>query len=412
MKNYNKYLITLPNEKICLIANGCHENRNDAARIKEFFKKNGWILVNNFKNADVILFYACGSLEDYYLNSINIINQLKTQKRKSAKLIICGCLTKIDKDLVKKLSHGPIFGPDEFEKLNETFNPKIKSEDIQANYLISYPDLLNIYKRISMYLKDSGIFINTITWITKILLEFFKHEESVVSRPNTYFIKISTGCLSNCAFCSIRLSRGKLKSKPIDVIVKEFQRGLEKGYTEFGLIGTDIGSYGRDLGVTLINLLKELIKNKGDYKIRLRNVNPKYLIEMFPEFKEIFKSGKISYILTGVQSGNNRILKLMNRDYDIEEFKNIIGTINKEFPEIKIRTQIIVGFPSETNEEFKDSLRLIEQINFDAVEVFIFNPRSNTKAVKMKEQIPRKIARKRYIKLYMNSIFHELKNKK
>ena len=398
--------------KICLIANGCHENRNDAARIQEFFIQNGWSIVNDFKLADVIYFCACGSLEDSYLNSINIIKQLNDQKKPNAKLIICSCLTKINKDLIKKINQGPTFGPDEFEKLNEMFKPKIEAQHIHANFLVSYPNLMNKYERISMYIKDSGFFINIITWFTKIFLEKIHSKTSVVSNPNAFFIKVSTGCLSNCAFCSIRKTRGNLRSKPIEKIVEEFKEGLEKGYTEFGLIGTDVGSYGRDQGVNLAVLLKELINIKGDYKIKLRNINPKFLIEMMPELHKIFQSGKISYILTGMQSGNNRILKLMNRDYKIKDFKDTIKTINSKYPEIKIRTQVIVGYPSETKEEFKDTVRVLDNLTFDAVEVFMFNPRSNTIASKMEKQIPRKVAKRRYFKLYMKTIFNEIERNK
>ena len=158
--------------------------------------------------------------------------------------------------------------------------------------------------------------------------------------------------------------------------------------------------------------LKELIKKEGEYNIKLRNINPKFLIEMMPELQEIFKSGKVSYILTGVQSGNNRILKLMNRDYKIEDFKDTIITINRDFPEIKLRTQVIVGFPSETEEEYQDTVQLLEQLNFDVVEVFMFNPRSKTKAAKMKNQVPQKVIRRRYVKLYIKTMFDRLDRKK
>jgi len=178
-----------------------------------------------------------------------------------------------------------------------------------------------------------------------------------VYRPYSFLIKIATGCSSACAYCAVRLSRGKVRSKPIHKVAEEFDEGLAKGYSEFALIGTDTGSYGRDQNITLAALLRELITRKGDYKIRLRNVQPKFLIEMMPELQEIFKTGKISYLGTANESGNNRILELMNRGYRIEDYKEAIHTINKKFPDMQLRTQLMAGFPSETDEEFEDTIR-------------------------------------------------------
>ena len=232
-----------------------------------------------------------------------------------------------------------------------------------------------------------------------------------VFHPYSFCIKISTGCLTNCSYCAVRISRGKLKSKPLNKVINEFEEGLSKGFTEFSLIGTDTGSYGRDQGITLVTLLKELLAREGDYQIRLRNIQPRFLIEMMPELQDLFKSGKISYISTAAQSGNNRILKLMNRKYTIEEYKEAIRLINKEFPHIQIRTQIMVGFPSETEEEYQDSVRLLDELNFDIVEIYLYSPRPNTKAAKIKEQVSKDVAEKRYTNLFLKSIFNEKERK-
>jgi MiaB/RimO family radical SAM methylthiotransferase len=229
---------------------------------------------------------------------------------------------------------------------------------------------------------------------------------------NTFCIKVSTGCLNSCSFCGVRLSRGRLKSKPIDKVVDEFEEGLTEGYAEFALIGTDLGAYGRDQGTTLTALLGELVKAKGDYRIKLRNIQPRFLIEMMPQLVEILQCGKISHLSSSPQSGNNRILRLMKRGHRIEDFKEAILTLNREFPEIQIRTQVMVGFPSETEEEFQDTVRLLDEVCFDFAEVYLFSPRPDTEAAKMKDQIPQKVARRRYHKLYMKSLFNQMGRKK
>ena len=227
-----------------------------------------------------------------------------------------------------------------------------------------------------------------------------------VYNPNTFCIKVSNGCSNQCTYCAVKLSRGDVKSKSIEDIDKEFKEGLKKNFKEFALIGTDVGSYGRDKGINLIHLLKELLKNKGEYKIKLRNIHPRFLIEMMPEMQKILKSGKIPYICSAVQSGNNRILKLMDRGYNIEDFKKTISLINKNFPEVDLRTQLMTGFPGETDDEFRDTFELLDAINFDYVEVYHFEARPGTKAAEMKNQVPKKIARRRYHKLLIKTFFH------
>ena len=237
--------------------------------------------------------------------------------------------------------------------------------------------------------------------IIKILERMRQRQNAAASicRQNMFCIKICSGCLGNCSFCAIRLSRGGLKSKPFETVIKEFEEGLTKGYKDFALLGTEVGAYGKDLGIDLVVLLKELISRKGDYRISLRNLHPRNLIEMLPELCKVFGSGRIPYVACSPESGNNRILGLMNRGYNIEDFKEAILTLNHEFPQIKIRTQLMVGFPTETEEEFQDSMRLVDGLHFDFVEVYIFEARKGTRAAAMTGQVPEKIKHERYFKL-------------
>ncbi|MCK4816230.1 radical SAM protein, partial [bacterium] len=342
-----------------VFANGCPENRIDSARIQKFFLENGWTLANEFHKADLIVFNGCGQryldpLKKKSLLSVDMVKKIIQKKKPSAKLIVCGCLPKIYEKPLSEIYQGTTFGPDEFEKFNEIFQSKIKIEDIYANHLIH--DQTSLSKLNVLYLKK----FFKLPFLTKLLMiriwskqRKLGHEMNVY-HSNTYLIKVSTGCLFNCAFCSIHIARGSLRSKPIDKIVEEFKEGLRKGFTEFGLIGTNVGAYGRDQGTTLVALFRKLVNIEGDYKIRLQNFHPRFLIEMLPELREIFKSGKITYLESSAESGNDRILSLMNRGYKIDDYKKAIHVINKEFPEIQIRSQFIAGFPSETDDEFLD----------------------------------------------------------
>ena len=397
--------------KVFLTTNGCPENRIDLARMREFIIEDGWEVVNSIEESDLILFNACGLTHVMEESSIKTISELNLRKKPSTELIVCGCLPKINKNRLREVYQNITFGSDEIERLSEALKTKTNPKNIHANYLL--PRYNNGHKN-GWRIPNLKLLFSTMAIKKKLFSGHYKQlcEAINVFHPYSFCIKISTGCLTNCSYCAVRISRGKLKSKPLNKIINEFEEGLTKGFTEFSLIGTDTGSYGRDQGITLVPLLKELLAREGDYQIRLRNIQPRFLIEMMPKLQDLFKSGKISYISTAAQSGNNRILKLMNRKYTIEEYKEAIRLINKEFPHIQLRTQIMVGFPSETEEEYQDSVSLLDELSFDIIEVYLYSPRPNTKAAKIKGQVPRKVAEKRYTNLFLKSILNEKEKKK
>ncbi len=389
---------------ICIITNGCPENRIDGARVQKFLIENSFQITNNYLDADVILFNACKTI-----GSIGIIKDLKKSKKSSAELFVYGCLPKIRKEELNNLYQGVTFGSDEVEHFNEIFKPtKIQAQDVHANYLLPCVSSIKHTKR---------LFRKSIPELEQIIPKIKrKIERRIVDKKcrqvqetvnvfhhDSFLIKVSSGCLNACSFCATHFARGKVKSKSIDNVVSEFQEGLSKGYSEFGLIGTDLGSYGRDLGINLAELLKNLIEKEGDYQIRLRNIQPRFLIEMMSMLIDIFKTGKIPYLESAVQSGNNRILKIMRRGYRIEDYKKAMQTFKKEIPDLKIRTQMIVGFPSETEEEFQDTARLLDEIEFNYVEIYGFGVFPNTDASMMKDQLPKKVIKKRYHELYMKA---------
>jgi MiaB/RimO family radical SAM methylthiotransferase len=382
--------------KVYILTNGCPENRIDSSKIQAFFGSNGYEISKKVGDADLIIFNACALTQTTEDSSLRIIEEIKEAKASSAELIVCGCLTKINPDRLKQVYQGPVFGSDELTKLDEIIKPNIASEQIYANSLISATGYLNRYRWFLRNFRGMGTGI-----IIKILERMRQRQNAAASicRQNMFCIKICSGCLGNCSFCAIRLSRGGLKSKPFETVIKEFEEGLTKGYKDFALLGTEVGAYGKDLGIDLVVLLKELISRKGDYRISLRNLHPRNLIEMLPELCKVFGSGRIPYVACSPESGNNRILGLMNRGYNIEDFKEAILTLNHEFPQIKIRTQLMVGFPTETEEEFQDSMRLVDGLHFDFVEVYIFEARKGTRAAAMTGQVPEKIKQERYFKL-------------
>ena len=379
----------MSNNVACVLACGCPESNIDSARVEKFLKENGWKTTSNFKKADLTIFRACALTELEEEESLEIIRKIKTEKKGNARLIVWGCLPEINPEALKREYDGITFGEREIGAFNEIVEAKKPIQEIEANCLIpTFP----LYEGVSRHLPGN--------LFTRVADRF----DVAKLGPPTFFIKVSTGCLGGCTFCGVCRSRGTVLSRSIDRVLCEFRDGLSRGFKYFGLLATDLGAYGRDQGYTLVDLLNEMIKEKGDFHIALRNVNPYYLNEMFEELQPIFSSGKICFLSSAVESGSDRILELMGRKYKVENFKKCIETINREYPNILLRTQIMAGFPTETEEDFQRSMQLLEELRFDWVEVYKFSNRPGTIAATMDDQVQEKIKEARFRKMLARSL--------
>ncbi len=195
-------------------------------------------------------------------------------------------------------------------------------------------------------------------------------------------IPICQGCLDRCSFCQTKAARGHLYSYSVEGIVKQMKNAIKEGAKEIWLTSQDNGAYGKDIGTNLCGLLKELLKIEGEYKIRIGMGNPNHLIDMVDEIFEILQHPKMfKFIHIPVQSGNNQVLKDMNRRYTVEQFIDICNKLKG----ITLATDIIVGFPTETEEQFLETLDLVNKIRFDVINISKYSARPNTPASKMKQ---------------------------
>ena len=408
---------TSSKKTVFLIANGCPENRIDMALVQEFFQKNNWNTVDNYLDAALILFNACALTQFTEKRSLQIIETLKTFKPSGSQFIVCGCLPKINESKLKEIHEGIIlYGEHETYKLNDIIQAKYRMEEISANSLYPQRKLKRKPKNSKIYTGlidhiffESSEFHCTFSRILLAPLFFYDSWLNVKinifsSDQSTFFIKIATGCMNCCSYCAVKNSRGNLQSKELTKVLDEFRLGLQQGYKNFTLLGTDLGPYGRDRGIDLTTLLQRMISESGDYTIRIRNIEPHCLKKMWPHIKEILKSKKISFIGIPIQSGNNDILKAMRRGYMIEDVKECIKQLNEEFPFIFIRTQLMTGFPGETLEQFYDTYNLLDELFLDYVEVYSFSPRPNTLAAKMENQIPTKEKVRRRNELWLKAL--------
>ena len=402
-----------------VISNGCHECFIDAALVQKYLReKHGFAAAENVAGADVIVLLGCAVMQPKEEQTRELIRTISEQKRPDSQLLICGCITKVRPELTE-LSNATNGLPDEIENLIALRGP---NGDLKANfpyqpYRGHKKDLLGAVRarvrqrvlaehtggsRLKRYLvrRLSDPLIGLLS-----RYKDFVESKMDVWNTDTYTIKISTGCRGSCSYCSIKRSRGSISSKPISCVVEEFRTGLEKGYRSVALIGTDIGDYGKDRGEDLLDLLKVLTDVPGQFLLRLRNVNPRWIVRVGPQFHDLLRSGKIAYMEAPIQSASERILRLMNRGYTAEAFLAAMRDIRAVHPTLLVKTQIIVGFPGESQEDFQKSLDLFEEGLFDYIDVFRYSDRPNTRASELPEKVPGEIAMKRYRKLFFKSLF-------
>jgi len=387
---------------ICVIGNGCPENRIDAARLETFIENNGLELTNDWKDADVILFNACGRTGETQINSLKIIQEINSKRRSDQKLVVWGCLPKIDSESIKGVHDGVISQGSELVEFPSMINLQGTANEATANYLGQlWPLNKNNAPR---HIRYEGSVLTRFTRGVALRWDSVFETRFNLIRDHNFYIKVSTGCQGACTYCAIKISRGLTKSKRVENVLAEFEKGLQMGYYNFSLMGTDLGSYGVDIGCTLVDLLREITNQPGNYMINLRNVNPFFLKNHLNDTLPILRSKKIRYMEVPAESGSNRILKLMNRRYSIEDFKEIIGNLRAAYPKIIIRTQLMVAFPTETEEDFQRTLKLLDDVYFDYIDVYKFSSRPNTTADKMEPKVPEAVAKQRFLKLFKKAV--------
>ena len=404
----------MSNVYIC--SNGCVKRLLDTTKISNYFLKNGYKTVNNPKDADIIIFVTCAVFEEITESSIK---QIKKLKKYDAELIIAGCLPEIEKEKLSQIFKGKTIITKEIDKIDYFFpNNKIKFVELDDANLpfgsegipflefslrgtIFSKILMKIFKEIKF---TKNIYIFIIKHIFKNILgkdsTGYKH---LISTKKCFNIKILDGCLGDCSYCSIKKAVGILHSKPIDECIKEFKNGLKDGYKNFELDGDDVGAYGIDIKTSFPELLDKMTKIPGDYKISIKDFNSCWLAKYIDNLEEIIKRKKINYILVAFQSGSNRILNLMKRHSDIDKVKNSCKRLKKIYPDLEISSHAIVGFPTETIEDFKQTLSFIAESNIDGGTFFTFSPRPKTLAEKIEPKVSEKEkeSRMKYAKKFL-----------
>lgn len=350
--------------KACVMTYGCQQNVSDSERMKGMLEKMGYEITEEAENADFVLFNTCavrGHAEDRVLGNIGAMKKLK-KINKNMIIAVCGCMAQ--QDII-------------IDKLKKSY-PYV---DIVFGTHVQYrlPEFL--YKR----LKGSPRIFENSQGDSII-------ENIPVHRDGTFkgWLPIMYGCNNFCSYCIVPYVRGRERSRHPDEILKEAKELIAKGYKDITLLGQNVNSYGAgcDFGINFAKLLRKINAIEGDFRIRFMTSHPKdCTTELLDAMRDCEKVSR--HLHLPFQSGSNRILKLMNRKYTREDYLSLIKAAKERMPDISLTSDIIVGFPGETYEDFKETLSLVKEVEFSSLFTFIFSPRNGTPAAQMEDTVSR-----------------------
>ncbi|MBF0478221.1 MAG: tRNA (N6-isopentenyl adenosine(37)-C2)-methylthiotransferase MiaB [Candidatus Omnitrophica bacterium] len=339
--------------KIFLRTYGCQMNEYDSELIESILRADGFAFVDKEEAADIILLNTCSVRDNAQRKIKGEICEIRHRfKGKKSPIIgLLGCIASHEKDhlLADKKFRADFFaGPDSYKKLPDLIRQGIKHER-PADFVLSD---IETYEEI-----------------------YPKRKPGVNA-----WVSIMRGCNNFCSFCVVPYTRGRERSRSSASIVDEVKKLADEGYPQVTLLGQNVNSYNYD-GVDFTQLLQMVSQIKGIRRIRFMSPNPKdfppHLIDLIAQDPKICK-----HIHFPLQSGNNRILKLMNRHYTQKQFMEQIKKFRKVCPQLAITTDIIVGFPTETDDEFEDTVKVMKQVEFDAAFIFKYSQREGTLASK------------------------------
>ena len=374
------------NKKYLITTWGCQMNEHDSEKISGILSSLGYIETNNKEEANLIIYNTCLIRENAELKVYGNLGELKRLKRENPDLIIavCGCMMQkkeVREIIREKYRHVDIiFGTHNIHKLPELLENNKHSDRMTIDVW-----------------EEGGEIIENIP--SKRKYDF------------KAFINIMYGCNNFCTYCIVPYTRGREKSREPEDIIAEALKLSEKGFKEITLLGQNVNSYGKTLDnkVTFAQLLHMLNDIDGIDRIRFMTSHPKDLSDdLIYAIKHCDKVSK--HLHLPFQSGSNRILKNMNRKYTKEKYLKLIESIRKNIPNISVTTDIIVGFPGETEEDFEETLDLVKKAEFDSAFTFIYSVRKGTPAAKMDEQVPDDIKHERFQKLL--NVLHPISAKK
>lgn len=369
---------------------------------------NGCRITTNAKKADYIIYVTCSFKKTEEEECFRYIQKFS---RYRGELIVAGCLPAIAPSRLKQEFPGRFLITKDLNEVDNFF-PSFRTKFIEtedANKILFQPPpfYFRLYSSIKKLFLKSEL-------IKKLLKQYLPFACTNMFNRREYphlgavYLRISNGCLGNCTYCSDRKAIGNLISKPIDICRQEYKNLLEKGCRKFVFIADNVGMYGIDCNSSLPQLFQALsdVDRGINARWHIQHLHPNWLVKFKSEFLKLVKEGKIESILCPIQSGSNRILRLMNRHYNIEEISDLFHLLKAANVNIRIYSHIMLGFPSETENDFLATLQVLKDTRFCHVAIFPYYDCYDTIASKMEYKVDKKTIFER-VKKTIDFLNHE-----
>ena len=360
--------------KYCIYTYGCQANVRDSEYLRGYFENIGLTETEEGTEADITIFNTCAIRENAETKIYGELGRMKQPSQNNPDMIfgICGCMMQEEKPLNFIREHFPyvnlIFGTHNIDDI--------------------YPLMNEIIERKNRVISVKSIEGDVIEDMPSKRFEKYKA-----------FVNIMYGCDKFCTYCIVPYTRGKQRSRKVEDIVKEVEELKAKGYKEVTLLGQNVNAYGKDFESPItFDVLLEKVAQTGIDRVRFMTSHP------FDFQERVFEvMGNYSNIMPALhlplQSGSSEMLKKMNRRYDRNIYLDLVQKLRKHVPDVNLTTDIIVGFPNETEEQFEETLSLVREVVYDSAFTFIFSPRPGTPAARMKDETPAEVKKARFLRL-------------
>ena len=358
----------------CVQTFGCQMNARDSEKLVGILEQAGYVEAED-EHADFVIYNTCTVRENANNKVYGRLGYLSNYKKKNPDMMIalCGCMMQ-EPEVVEKLKKSYrfvnlVFGTHNIYKFAELLCRALESDSM----------IVDIWKDTDKFVEDLPV----------------KRKFSFKSGVNIMF-----GCNNFCSYCIVPYVRGRERSREPKDIIREIEGLVADGVCEIMLLGQNVNSYGKNLEqpVTFAELLREVDKIEGLKRIRFMTSHPKDLSDdLILAMKECKKVCKHMHL--PLQSGSSRVLKIMNRHYDKERYLDIVDKLRKEIPDIALTTDIIVGFPGETEEDFLETMDVVKKVGYDSAFTFFYSKRTGTPAAAMEDQIPAEVVKDRFDRL-------------
>lgn len=398
--------MTKPTFTLYANSGGCPQNQLDGTHTFDYLVSNGYEYSDSIETADVIVINSCAYTTFKEDQSYDVVQDACIRSKPDARIILSGCLPRIAPGRVQFLDPKvAVVAGLEPEAIQAVIPRRTAAAPAEVNFIAA--PALRYVKRFREAVRSTMNRCRSLLPYEAALHfdRLFMYDHS----PQTFIIRAARGCLGGCTYCAIRFSRGKLRSKPLPAILEEVRRAVRLGVREIMLTGTDLAAYGRDQNSDFAALLQAVLEAAPDQRLLLFYANPRWMIDIWERLEPAFATQRIHFVHLALNGGSDRVLARMKRGYTLSQFETLFRSIRRVSPGTVLQTQVITGFPGETESDFQETVGFLKRNQFHNVQVHAFDPRPGTLAERMDGEVPYALRQKRRKCIYAMTLLAKLR---